>query len=147
MKLYVLGIECIKKSLLCQKIQTDSLSHMWRVVTCAIENTLNIYPISKLFLETSCVTLWKLMSNWLTGKFGRRQFIHVLYYLCTEGIDYTAGILLLISRVHARQVQKFFFNFNSIVWMNTFCHTVCCTWHICAVEQIMLWASWHSHKI
>jgi len=30
------------------------------------------------------------------------------------------------------------------VWMNTFCHTVCGILHVCAVEQTILWDSWHS---
>jgi len=40
--------------------------------------------------------------------------------------------------------KAFVFTFNYSIWMNTFCHTVCC---ICAVELTMLWDIWHSHNI
>jgi len=39
--------------------------------------------------------------------------------------------------------EAFAFNFNYSVWMNTFCQTVCCMLHICAVEQKMLCDSGH----
>jgi len=51
--------------------------------------------------------------------------------LYTEGIEYAAGNLLDVSRIHARQVEKSFFYFNYSVWMNIFCYSVCCMLHIC----------------
>ena len=38
-------------------------------VYCALESTLSTYKINKLFLATSCFSLWELVSNWLTWKF------------------------------------------------------------------------------
>jgi len=64
------------------------------------------------------------MSTCFAWKFGqKRHFVYVLYLCTHEWIEYAAGHLLHISRVHARQVQKScFFTFNYNVWVNAFCH-------------------------
>jgi len=57
--------------------------------------------------------------------------------LYTEVIEYDAGRLLHISRVHAMQVQKaLVFTSNYSVWVNTFCHAICCIY-----VQLNTWAS------
>ena len=56
MKLYFLVVECINKGLLCHKKHVKYT----RVYT---------YKINKLFLVTSCFSLWGLLSNWPTWKF------------------------------------------------------------------------------
>ena len=76
----------------------------------------------------------------------RRDFNYVLYKYYTEEIEYTAGHILHISRVHARQVQKTFC-FSYSVCMNTFFRTVCCILPTCVVKQAILWDSWHGHSI
>ena len=57
MKLYLFFSECINKSLLC---------HRSRIKYC-------IYKINKLFLVTSCFSIWELTSNCLTWKFRRKR--------------------------------------------------------------------------
>jgi len=59
----------------------------------------------------------------------KRHVIHVLYQLYTAEIEYAAGHLLHISKVHAGQVQKScFFYFKYGIWMNTFCQSML---HVC----------------
>jgi len=76
----------------------------------------------------------------------RRHFVYELYQLYTDGMQYTVGRQLHINRRHARQVQKSLC-FNYSVWMNTFCHTVYCMLHTCAVEQKILSDLRHSRNI
>jgi len=54
---------------------------------------------------------------------------------------------ILVESMPGEHRKAFVFNFDRTVWMNTFCHTVCCMWHISAVEQTMLRESLHSHRI
>jgi len=35
-------------------------------IHCVVENTSNIYKVNEVFRVTSCVSVWELMSNWLT---------------------------------------------------------------------------------
>jgi len=41
----------------------------------------------------------------------------------------------LVESMPGKYRKAFVFNINYSVWMNTFCHTVCCMLHICAVEE------------
>jgi len=41
----------------------------------------------------------------------------------------------LVESMPGKYRKAFVFNINYSVSMNTFCHTVCCMLHICAVEE------------
>jgi len=95
-----------------------------------IENKLSIYKITKLFLVRSCLSLCELMGNSLTCMFGQEREFDLgasLFVYRRNPVYSRARTVLLVSRVHVRQVQKSFFNnFNHNLWINTFCHTVSC---------------------
>ena len=65
MKLYFFVVECIN------------------IVYYVTENTLNVYKINRLFLVISCYSMWQLMSNWLTWKFGLKKAIRLSFINCT----------------------------------------------------------------
>jgi len=45
---------------------------------------------------------------------------------------------MLVESMPGNHRKAFVSNFNYSVWMNTFCQTICCMLHICAVKQTTL---------
>jgi len=50
-------------------------------------------------------------------------------------LQYT--FFISVESMTGKYREAFVFNFNYIVWVNIFCHTVFCTLHIGAGEQTM----------
>jgi len=44
--------------------------------------------------------------------------------------------VILVEYMPGKYRKTFVFNFTYGVWMNTFCHTVFCMLHICAVVRL-----------